>query len=60
MNEYLEAEEEAGRYEAAQELEHGIEAIEERSAKKSRQAVVKHAQPSSSEDGSSRKKAQKG
>ena len=49
MNEYLEAEKEADTYEVAQESERGVETTEERSAGKSRQAVAKQAQPSSSE-----------
>ena len=58
MNEYLEAEK-ANRYEAAQELEHGAETIEERFARKSRQVTVKRTRSSSSEGYSSRKKARK-
>jgi len=60
MSEYLDAEKKAGTYEAAQESERGVETAEEQSARKSRQAVAKRAQPSSSEGGSSRKKARRG
>jgi len=60
MSEYLEAEKEAGTYKAAYKLERGTKAIEECLARKSYQTVAKRAQPSSSEGGSSRKKARKG
>ena len=60
MNEFLEAEKEAGIYKVAQESERGVETVEKHFARKSRQAVVKWARPSSSEGGSSRKKARRG
>jgi len=43
MVEYLEAEKEAGMYEAAQESEHGVKTAEECSTRKSRQAMAKRA-----------------
>ena len=57
MSEYLEAEKEAGTYEATQESERGIKTAKERSARKSHEAVAKRAQPSSSGGGSSWKNA---
>jgi len=60
LNEYLKAEKDAGIYEAAQESERGAKTAKERFAKKSRQALTKRAQPSSSGGGSCRKKAQRG
>ena len=60
INEYLEAEKEAGIYEVAQESERIVETTKGHSARKFHQAVAKHAQPSSSKGGSRRKKAQKG
>ena len=60
MNEYLEAEKEAGIYKAAQESERGAKTAEEHYARRSQQAVAKCAQPSPSEGGSSQKKAQRG
>ena len=57
MNECLEAEKEAGIYKVAQESERGVETVEKYFARKSCQVVVKWAQSSSSEGGSSRKKA---
>ena len=48
MNEYLEAEKEAGRYEAAQESECGSKTVKERSARKFRQVVTKYALQESS------------
>ena len=53
MNEYLKAEKEVGAYEAAGRV------VEERSVRKSRQAVAKRANPSSSASGLSRKKARR-
>ena len=60
MNEYLEAEKEAGTYEAAQESECDIETAKERFARKSHQVVTMRAQPSFSEGGSSWTKAWRG
>jgi len=56
MNEYLEAEKEAGIYEAAERV---IGTAEEYSVRKSRQAMAKRAHPSPSAEGSSRKKARR-
>jgi len=56
MNEYLEAEKEAGACEAA---EHITGTTEEHSARKSRQAVAKRAHLSSSAGGSSQKKVRR-
>ena len=60
MNEYLKAEKEAGRYEAAQESERGAEITEKCFARKSRQVAAKRTRSSSSESESSRKKAWEG
>ena len=56
MNEFLEAEKEAGAYEAAGRI---VDTTEEYSVRKSHQAVAKRAHPSPSVSGSSRKKAQR-
>jgi len=60
MNEYLEAEKEAGRYEAAQESKRGAETTIECSARKSHQVATKSTQSFYSKGDSSCKKAQKG
>ena len=53
MNEYLEFEKEAGAYEAVGRV------VEERSVRKSRQAMAKLVHPSSTVGGSNRKKARR-
>ena len=55
MNEFLEAEKEAGAYEEAGRV---VETTEENSVRKSPQALAKRAYPSPSTNGSCRKKAQ--
>jgi len=60
MNEYLEAEKDASRYEVAQASEHGAETTEECSTRKSHQVTIKRTWSSSSEGDSSHKKSQKG
>ena len=56
MNKYLEIEKEANAHEAAVRI---VEIVEEHSARRSRQAVAKHAHSSPSAGGSSRKKARR-
>ena len=60
MNEYLEVEKDACRYEVAQKSERDAKTTEECSVRKSRKVAAKRTQSSSSEGDLSRKKARKG
>jgi len=60
MNEYLEVEKDAGRYEVAQKSERDAKTTEECSARKYRKVAAKRTRSSSSEGNLSRKKARKG